>query len=95
MTFKEWGEKIQANFEEHFWINSTPMPDREPHPELIHKRGIYKDSYLAKPFYADFQLRPNFFVAMSVVSFEKQKYENSSLNNNLIIFILNNLTYTS
>jgi hypothetical protein len=38
VTFKEWGEKIQANFEEQFWINSTPMPDREPHPELIHKR---------------------------------------------------------
>lgn len=69
VTFKEWEEKIQSNFEEFFWINSTPMPDREPHPELINKRGIYKDSYFAKPFFADFQLRPNFFVAMAVVSF--------------------------
>ena len=45
------------------------MPDNELHPELINKRGIYKDSFFAKPFYADFQLRPNFFVAMAVVSF--------------------------
>lgn len=66
VTFKEWEKKIQAHFEEKFWINSTPMPDREPHPELIHKRGIYKDTYYAQPFYADFQLRPNFFVAMVV-----------------------------
>ncbi|XP_063431014.1 glycogen debranching enzyme-like [Mytilus trossulus] len=66
VTFEEWEEKIQSNFEEFFWINSEPMPDKEPHPELINKRGIYKDSYFAKPFFADFQLRPNFFVAMAV-----------------------------
>ncbi|XP_033736885.1 glycogen debranching enzyme-like [Pecten maximus] len=66
VTFKEWNDKIQASFEKYFWINSTPIPENEPHPELINRRGMYKDTYLAKPFWTDFQLRPNFPVAMVV-----------------------------
>ncbi|KAL5016234.1 hypothetical protein ScPMuIL_005823 [Solemya velum] len=66
ITFKEWGELIKANFERYFWINSQPIPGMEPNPELINRRGIYKDSYFATPFWSDFQLRPNFSVAMVV-----------------------------
>lgn len=65
MTFQQWGELIQKNFEKHFWIEKEPTPN-EPHPELINRRGIYKDSHLADPFWSDYQFRPNFCIAMVV-----------------------------
>jgi len=65
-TFEEWARRIDNNFEQHFWINPIPDPLREPRSELINRRGIYKDSYLASKPWADFQLRPNFVVAMAV-----------------------------
>ena len=68
MTFKEWNEKLCANFENKFWVNTTPVPENEPKPDLINKRGIYKDSHNASQPWADFQLRPNFPIAMVVVS---------------------------
>ena len=67
-TFEEWARRIDNNFESHFWINPIPDPLREPRSEMINRRGIYKDSYLASKPWADFQLRPNFVVAMAVVS---------------------------
>lgn len=68
VTFKEWSALIKDNFEKYFWINVDPEAVYEPHPELINRRGIYKDSYFAKPFWADFQFRPNFPISMIVVS---------------------------
>ncbi len=68
VSFKEWSQKIQDNFEKYFWVNTTPDPANEPKPELINRRGIYKDSHKATQFWADFQLRPNFPVTMVVVS---------------------------
>ncbi|KAJ8305918.1 hypothetical protein KUTeg_016463 [Tegillarca granosa] len=66
ISFKDWGDKICQNFERLFWINPTSVPEFEPHPELINRRGMYKDSYYAQPFWTDFQLRPNSTVAMVV-----------------------------
>ncbi|XP_050499688.1 glycogen debranching enzyme isoform X2 [Diabrotica virgifera virgifera] len=62
-TFKEWALKIQNNFEKHFWVNSKPT-DGEIRPDLVNKRGIYKDSHGSSLEYTDFQLRCNFPVAM-------------------------------
>ncbi|XP_050533845.1 glycogen debranching enzyme isoform X3 [Daktulosphaira vitifoliae] len=67
-TYEEWNSKIQTNFEAHFWIpiekiNSTQV---EPHPELINRRGIYKDTVGASNKWGDYQLRCNYPVAMVV-----------------------------
>ena len=67
-TYDEWARQIDRNFERHFWVHVEPDPTNEPHPELINRRGIYKDSYGASKPWADYQLRPNFVVAMAVVS---------------------------
>lgn len=66
-TFKEWGDKIQANFEKYFWVNTVPN-DSEIRPDLINKRGIYKDSHGSSLPWTDFQLRCNFPVAMVTVN---------------------------
>ncbi|KAL0277777.1 UNVERIFIED_CONTAM: hypothetical protein PYX00_004943 [Menopon gallinae] len=63
-TFKEWEEKIVSNFDIHFWVDTTINPDEDSH--LIHRRGIYKDSYDATYPWADYQFRCNFLIALAV-----------------------------
>lgn len=69
ITFRDWYEKIEGSFEKFFYISETPDRENEPKPELIARRGIYKDSHLATQYWADYQLRCNFPVAMMAVSF--------------------------
>lgn len=67
ITYKNWAEKIQNNFEKLFWIKRDPST-QDPDYKLINRRGIYKDSYNASETWRDYQLRPNFPMAMVVVS---------------------------
>ncbi|KAG5898798.1 hypothetical protein JTB14_011008 [Gonioctena quinquepunctata] len=62
-TFKEWSDKIQSSFEKYFWVNSKPT-EGEIRPDLINKRGIYRDCFGASQEWTDFQLRCNFPIAM-------------------------------
>jgi len=69
-TYVEWNKKIQKNFETYFWIpyEKNCHNQIEPHPELINRRGIYKDTVGATNKWGDYQLRCNYPVAMVVVS---------------------------
>ncbi|KAJ1969010.1 bifunctional 4-alpha-glucanotransferase/amylo-alpha-1,6-glucosidase, partial [Dimargaris xerosporica] len=73
ITYGEWEQRIQVAFEKHFYIPTTPEEEEaadgafvEPHPELVNRRGIYKDTVGATRQYMDYQLRPNLCVAMAV-----------------------------
>jgi len=58
LTWSEWSNKISANFEKAFYVGD----DDQSH--LVHKRGIYKDTVGASHPWCDYQLRPNFPIAM-------------------------------
>nr|XP_060477312.1 glycogen debranching enzyme [Panthera onca] len=66
ISYDEWNRKIQDNFEKLFYVSEDPSDSNEKHPNLVHKRGIYKDSYGASSPWCDYQLRPNFTIAMVV-----------------------------
>ena len=68
VSYEEWDRMIQENFERKFYISHDPQDPEEKQPELVHKRGIYKDSFGASSPWCDYQLRPNFPIAMMVVS---------------------------
>nr|XP_012233838.1 PREDICTED: glycogen debranching enzyme isoform X2 [Linepithema humile] len=62
-SYMQWADKIQTNFEKYFYVNEVATKD-ELRPDLIHRRGIIKDSHGASQEWADYQLRPNFSIAM-------------------------------
>ncbi|KAF7652312.1 hypothetical protein LDENG_00098520 [Lucifuga dentata] len=64
VPYADWDQKIQENFEKNFYISHDALDPEEKHPELVHKRGIYKDSCGASSPWCDYQLRPNFTIAM-------------------------------
>jgi len=68
ITFAEWNDLIQKSFEKCFYIPPDQADDSkyELDTKLINRRGIYKDTYKASNNYGDYQLRPNFPVAMVV-----------------------------
>lgn len=66
LTYEEWDRRIQEHFEKLFYVSEDPGDPSERHPELVHKRGVYKDSHGASSPWCDYQLRPNFPVAMVV-----------------------------
>lgn len=66
VSYAQWNQQIQSSFEDCFWVSGDPHDPNEKHPELVHKKGIYKDSYEASSPWCDYQLRPNFTIAMVV-----------------------------
>ncbi len=68
ITLSAWSTLIQQNFERCFHIPLSPSSDaaHDLTPSLINRRGIYKDLYRSGKEYEDYQLRPNFPIAMAV-----------------------------
>ena len=68
ITFGEWAAKIKANFERCYYIPIDPTddPKYDVNPSIVNRRGIYKDLHRSGKEYEDYQLRPNFPVAMTV-----------------------------
>ncbi|KAF9920504.1 hypothetical protein FBU30_009645 [Linnemannia zychae] len=68
LALKEWEELIQKNFEKYFYVPAS-SEDNSKYviaSELVNRRGMYKDTYGSVTPFADYQLRPNFSVAMCV-----------------------------
>ncbi|KAM4623773.1 glycogen debranching enzyme isoform 2-T2 [Polymixia lowei] len=66
VSYTQWNDQIKQSFEAHFWVSGDPKDPNEKNPDLVHKTGIYKDSYGASSAWCDYQLRPNFTIAMVV-----------------------------
>ncbi|XP_037131537.1 glycogen debranching enzyme isoform X2 [Syngnathus acus] len=60
ILYTKWNEQIQQSYEPSFWVSEENQSD------LVHKKGIYKDSFGASSPWCDYQLRPNFTIAMVV-----------------------------
>jgi len=58
MSYADWYSMIKSNFESQFFVSATSLDS------LINVRNIYKDTVGAANGFGDFQLRPNFLVAM-------------------------------
>jgi len=59
LPYQEWNARLQQSFEKVFWVGADEM---SPAPV----RCIYKDTDGATRTWQDFQLRPNFCIAMAV-----------------------------
>ncbi|XP_062284498.1 glycogen debranching enzyme-like isoform X2 [Scomber scombrus] len=66
IPYTQWNDQLQLSFEAGFWVSGEAGDPNEKHPDLVHKKGIYKDSYGASSPWCDYQLRPNFTIAMTV-----------------------------
>ncbi|EGR29515.1 hypothetical protein IMG5_154030 [Ichthyophthirius multifiliis] len=64
ITFVEWAQLIQLNFEKFYWIpeeNINPL-----HEKYILRKGIYMDTYKSHNIRCDYLLRPNACIAIAV-----------------------------
>lgn len=68
VSFEHWNELLLNNFEKKFYIptNKESDSDYDVDYNLVNRRGIYKDLYRSGKAYEDYQLRPNFCIAMVV-----------------------------
>ncbi|KAI8992417.1 glycogen debranching enzyme [Pilobolus umbonatus] len=68
VTYESWNNLLQKNFERVYYIPMDPKDDEKYDviTKIVNRRGVYKDVYKATEAYAEYQLRPNIFVAMTV-----------------------------
>ena len=68
IKFSAWATLVKENFERCYYVPEYPSEDSsyDVNPSIINRRGIYKDLYRSGKEYEDYQLRPNFPIAMTV-----------------------------
>ncbi|XP_028328469.1 glycogen debranching enzyme isoform X1 [Gouania willdenowi] len=66
VSYCQWNQQLQQSFEAWFWVSGEPNDPNERRQDLVHKKQIYKDSVGASSPWCDYQLRPNFTIAMVV-----------------------------
>ena len=68
ITFSEWALKIRESFEYCYYVPLDSRDDAkfDVNSTIVNRRGMYKDLYRSGKEYEDYQLRPNFPIAMTV-----------------------------
>ncbi|KAH6691508.1 glycogen debranching enzyme [Plectosphaerella plurivora] len=68
ITFDTWAGLVKSNFERCYYVPLTPEEDAkyDVNTAIVNRRGMYKDLYRSGKEYEDYQLRPNFPIAMTV-----------------------------
>ena len=68
ISFTDWAAKIEKNFERCYYVPLEPREDSQydVNSAIVNRRGIYKDLFKSGKEYEDYQLRPNFPIAMTV-----------------------------
>lgn len=68
ISFVEWDKLLKDNFEKKFYIPENETDDHkfDIDKNCVNRRGVYKDIYKSGKPYEDYQLRPNFLIAMTV-----------------------------
>lgn len=68
ITYGEWAALIQKNFEHAYYIptDQSEWNNYDINPKIVNRKGIYKDVHRGVKEYRQYQLRPNFPIAMVV-----------------------------
>ncbi|KAK5988574.1 Glycogen debranching enzyme [Cladobotryum mycophilum] len=68
ISFSGWSNLLKANFEKCYYVPLSAEEDSkyDVNPDVINRRGIYKDLYKSGKEYEDYQFRCNFAIAMTV-----------------------------
>lgn len=68
ITYADWALLLQSKFEHSYYVPVDPAEDSQyaVNSKIINRRGIYKDLFRSGKEYEDYQLRPNFAIAMTV-----------------------------
>ncbi|KAF2405429.1 hypothetical protein EJ06DRAFT_525945 [Trichodelitschia bisporula] len=68
VSWKDWADRIKGAFERCYYIPRSKDEDSayDIDSKIVNRRGIYKDLYRSGKPYEDYQLRPNFPIAMVV-----------------------------
>ncbi|ANB13548.1 bifunctional 4-alpha-glucanotransferase/amylo-alpha-1,6-glucosidase [Sugiyamaella lignohabitans] len=66
IMLRDWEYKISSSFEHAFYVPASVEEDSsyDIDSSIVNRRGIYKDLYRSGKPYEDYQLRPNFAIAM-------------------------------